>query len=187
MEGWERRKARLFFALWPDAAVRGRIAAQRPAVGRSVAEENLHLTLLFLGSVDVEQSRRLREAAATVIVPPFELRLVRLDYWSRSRVAWLGLDEAPPALLSLHRQLKAAAQKVGLALESRRYRPHVTLARDAATIAPRPIDPIHWTVTDFCLAESVLRPKGSQYLVRQRWPLRTEVGPAVGGAGATVE
>lgn len=187
MDQAERRQtARLFFALWPEATVRQHLAAHRPRAGRPVAAENLHLTLVFLGAVDSDQQQQLTEAAASVTAAPFQLQLVRLDYWRRPQIAWLGLDEEPPALLSLHQQLKSAAQAAGLEVEERRYSPHVTLARQAPAITARPIEPIPWQVTDFCLVESVTQADGPRYTVRQRWPLQAGVEPAVGGAGATV-
>jgi 2'-5' RNA ligase len=179
--------ARLFFALWPDAAVRQQLARHRPDAGRPVTAENLHITLLFLGSVDREQQERMTEAAAGVLAPPFQLQLDRLDHWRRSGIRWLGLTMPPPPLLSLHQQLRAAAEAVGIAVEARQYRPHVTLARNAPAIAAQAIEPIHWDVADFCLVESVTGAGGSRYTVRRRWPLQADVGPAVGGAGATVE
>lgn len=181
-----RRKARLFFALWPDQAVRRQLAAHRPEAGQPVAAENLHLTLVFLGSVDGEQQLLLTEAAATVVAPPLQLQLVRLEHWRRPQITWLGLATEPPGLLSLHQQLKAAAQSVGLEIEERRYSPHVTLARKAPAVMAAPIAPIEWLVTDFCLVESVTQADGPRYTVRQRWPLQVGVEPAVGGAGATV-
>ena len=59
---------RLFFALWPDAVLKAQIghAARTPARsvdGRRVRDENLHLTLLFLGNVGADAEARVRIAA----------------------------------------------------------------------------------------------------------------------------
>lgn len=188
MEQAERRQsARLFFALWPNEAVRQQLAAHRPDTGQAVPTENLHLTLVFLGLVDSVQQRQLVEAAAEIAIEPFQLRLERLEHWRRSRMTWLMLDATPPGLLSLHQQLNAAAAAAGLVVEQRCYKPHVTLARKAPPVSAHSIKPIDWAVMDFCLVESATQASGSQYTVRQHWPLQAEVGSAVGGAGATVE
>ncbi len=49
---------RLFYALWPDDAARAQLAQAAAALnvhdGQRVRDENLHLTLVFLGAVDAE-------------------------------------------------------------------------------------------------------------------------------------
>ena len=47
---------RLFFALWPDSAMQAKLAAwakQAAGRGRAMRQENIHLTLAFLGATDV--------------------------------------------------------------------------------------------------------------------------------------
>ena len=54
------KNPRLFFALWPTDAVRAELAAAAPSyscLGRAIAARNLHITLVFLGSV--AQARRM--------------------------------------------------------------------------------------------------------------------------------
>ena len=63
--------ARLFFALWPDSAVRAVLQASCQAVtvscgGRPVPPRNYHLTLAFLGQVDSADLAGIRAAAAQV-------------------------------------------------------------------------------------------------------------------------
>ena len=64
---WE-ETARVFFAIWPDAAAQKRLAElaeQLEAVcdGRKVRAENIHLTLVFLGEVSVDRLDALCQAA----------------------------------------------------------------------------------------------------------------------------
>lgn len=172
MESRKQATARLFFALWPDAGVRRKVASHRPNEGRLVAPENWHITLQFLGAVTATQQRMLEAGASTIDVAPFQLQLDYLDYWHGPRLAWLGVSVPPPALLSLHEQLKDLAATVGLAVDSRDYVPHLSLSRGLPAVARRPIDAICWRAAEFCLAESVSGPNGVQYVVRRRWPLR---------------
>lgn len=169
-------RARLFFALWPDDLVRRQLAAHQPAAGRLVAVEDLHITLVFLGSLDSERQQRVEEAAAGLLLPPFRLQLERLEYWRRPKVTWLGPSVQPPELVALHEQLKAVALAIGIEVEARPYQPHVTLARDAPAVPAQAIEPIQWDVTDFCLVESLARSSGPRYMVRRRWPLQAGVG-----------
>lgn len=164
--------ARMFFALWPGAAVRQQVAQHRPRAGRLVIPDNWHLTLLFLGAVTREQRHALELAAQEIQIASFRLVLDYLDHWRRSSLTWLGLTEPPKSLLSLHAQLKARAESLGFAIETREYVPHLSLAREAPAEMRRSIEAIPWDVDEFCLAESVPTPSGVRYKVRQRWPLQ---------------
>ncbi|HHB13073.1 MAG TPA: RNA 2',3'-cyclic phosphodiesterase, partial [Chromatiales bacterium] len=88
------QRRRLFFALWPPAAVRVRMARVGRRLprrrGRPVPMENLHLTLAFVGPVDEETARCLETAAATVQPEPFTLVLDEVGQFRGSRVVWLG-------------------------------------------------------------------------------------------------
>jgi 2'-5' RNA ligase len=69
---------RLFFALWPDAAVRDELyraaqAAHDGSGGRCMRRDNLHQTLVFVGSVAAERIAGLEAAAAAITVPAFKL------------------------------------------------------------------------------------------------------------------
>ena len=169
---------RLFFALWPDDATRGRIvdatARQvRAAAGRTTPRENLHVTLAFLGGVPESRLAPLADAAGQIASLSFDLVLDRIEYWRRQRILSLGPSALPPALHELVAKLQQALGACDFALESRPFRAHLTLARDAR--APRDVardlEPIIWRVTDLALIESITAPKGSRYTCLQSWPL----------------
>lgn len=166
------RPARLFFALWPDEALRRQIAAYQQPEGRVVTAANWHITLLFLGAVGSAQQQALEQEAAAVRVPPFSLQLDRLGCWRRAGIIWLAPSTAPQALLELHQRLKAIATAVGIAIETRPYRPHLTLARQAPAVPLQEITPIPWVASEFCLVESITDQRGARYVVRRRWPLQ---------------
>lgn len=56
--------ARLFFALWPNATIRRRLAAHCPRHGRPVPPQNWHVTLVFLGTLAPAAWTALAEAVA---------------------------------------------------------------------------------------------------------------------------
>ena len=96
---------RLFFALWPDAAVRDALygaaqAAHGGSGGRLMRRENLHQTLVFVGSIAAERIAGLEAAAAAVTVPAFKLEWGTAGYWRHNRIIWAAPDATPPALLS---------------------------------------------------------------------------------------
>lgn len=170
---------RLFFALWPDAAVRARLAACLPpqaAAGRPVPAANLHMTLVFLGAVDAATAAC--AAAAGVTAAPFSITLDTLRYSARNRMLWLLAQTVPAELLDLQRRLTQALAACGFTPEARAFRPHVTLARKlppaAARRLPRALDAgVIWPPRVFALLRSVAGPQGSQYQVVERWPLPT--------------
>jgi 2'-5' RNA ligase len=163
--------ARLFLALWPDAAARTALQAWQRAIGwpagaRPTAAAHLHLTLHFIGAVPRE---RLPQLATGLAVPAeaFELVLDDFAVWPNG-VAVLCPSAAPPALLALNAALGPALRALGLPVDDRPYRPHVTLARHArgALLAGPPPGPVGWPVrSGYVLAESA-----GGYRVLQRFP-----------------
>lgn len=169
---------RLFFALWPDAEIRRRlteVAELLPEAScRRTPVENLHLTLVFLGNVPDSAVPALKDGANRLRLktPGFALRLERNGWWKRSGIAWLAPEHAPPPLLSLVDELRRLSKQVGLFIEERDYRPHLTLARKLKR-GPGPLrfEPLHWQVRDFCLVESVTHSQGANYQPMQSWAL----------------
>lgn len=150
-------RLRLFLALWPDPAVRHALAAWRercrwPPGAARVADERLHLTLHFIGAVGAE---RLDELAAGLRVPttPFDLVLDRCVAWPRGLVV-LEASKPPDALALLHAALGDALRRLRLPVEARRFRPHVTLARDAPGTALAESAPIVWRAGAYALVRS---------------------------------
>ncbi|MGQ0656692.1 MAG: RNA 2',3'-cyclic phosphodiesterase [Chromatiales bacterium] len=171
-----RRSQRLFFALWPDAQVRGSLASLTVALpakaGRAVPAENQHVTLVFLGGVTSEQRQCVERAADALRATPFSLQLSHCGYWSQSRIAWLGTRTIPAELTALHAALAAGAQACGVRVDSRPYAPHVTIMRDARrSVFTDPPVAIHWEVQSFVLAESQTASAGVHYEVLKTWAL----------------
>jgi len=169
-------KQRLFFALWPGDAVRSQLGeVSRQWTRRPIAEEKLHMTLVFLGDRDAEQRQCFCDAAASVKAESFVLQLDYLGAWPRPGIQWLGSSEPCEALLQLVRELNRCFIKCGFEPEKRRFVPHITLSRKERK--PRPknaVAAIEWPVQDFALVESLATPEGVRYQVLQRWLLKKE-------------
>ncbi len=167
---------RLFFALWPDATVRQRIAvagtrATAAAGGRPVPPENYHLTLAFLGSVPAEHLPALLRVARAIRMQPFSLALDHTGYWPRPRVAWLRPAVCPAALQQLVDDLWGGLAPLGFAPDSRTFKPHVSLVRKApGGLGSRLAQPIVWAVDDFVLVRSETLPAGPVYSLLERFP-----------------
>jgi len=161
---------RLFIALWPPPEVREAIATTAqtivwPAGARRIAPSKLHLTLHFLGDVDDGTVPALR-AALAVRAACFELRLDRLQAWPGGLLV-LCPGGIPAALVQLHADLAQRLSALGLRVEARAFRPHVTLARHApAVCAQHDLAPVQWPVCGHALVCS--EPQGG-YAVLQAW------------------
>jgi 2'-5' RNA ligase len=178
----EKKDIRLFFALWPDEALRQRlqeaaITIPVAAGGRRVPGANLHLTLHFIGNIYFEQMDCLQAAARSVNAPGFDLTLDVQGYFKKPQVAWLGCAKPPVALGDLHRQLGRCLQTCEYQPEARPYHPHLTVARKSGSIAADAcFAPIEWPVTGFALIEvqaitSGSITKGVQYRAVETYPL----------------
>lgn len=168
---------RLFFALWPDDAVRAAIAevAQRllptKAQGRRTRVERLHMTVQFLGDFDSPPDTAVDKAiaAAMSIEPPMEIAMTldRLGNFGRGRVVWLGSSATPGQLLELHRRLGDALAARGLTPKhADMLVPHVTLARDAREVCDAALPALQWRARDFVLVDST----SGEYRILGRWP-----------------
>jgi RNA 2',3'-cyclic 3'-phosphodiesterase len=169
--------ARLFFALWPSPEVRDVLAALARDVntecgGRATRADKIHLTLFFVGDVELNRLPDLQPAAEAVRGEPFEFVVDRLGYFRRARIAWAGAA-CPPALASLVAQLTENLASRSFAGEDRPYVPHITLVREAPRKPARSsIDPVIWRVRDFVLVQSGRGPDGSSYEILERWKLK---------------
>ncbi len=150
---------RLFFALWPDEALRHRLAEwQRthlPLGVQPTHPADLHLTLHFLGQVDEARVAALSALGDDLPGEAFTLRLDRLGHWPKPRVLWVGPSVVPSALHVLHHRLGENLHALGFRLDSRPWQAHVTLARKVS-LSPEGLSfvPIAWPVREWALVES---------------------------------
>lgn len=181
------KRARVFFALWPDDTVRASLAelarsAQAECGGRAMAPEKIHLTLIFIGSIERARVPALEALAQRMDARAFGLGVDILGYWRHNRIIWAGARECPRELAALAAVLHAELARAGIPGEDRPYVPHITLVRDALRAPAAKMSPaVTWHAREFALIESVPERAGVRYQVRGRWPLRAYNGPALMG------
>ena len=174
---------RLFVALRPPPAARAALVALMGGVAeaRWQSDEQLHLTLRFIGDVDGAVAEDVAVALDAVRHPPIDLTLAGLGTFARrGRIDTLWIGARPRAVLTaLHRKVDQALVRAGLDPERRAYLPHITLARFGARggdVAGRAGDaePVvgPFTVDAFQLFESHLGRDGAEYVSVARYPLR---------------
>lgn len=180
--GTERQ--RLFFALWPDDALRRTLykktrGAGRASGGKPVPAENFHITLAFLGQLDEKGVAAARAAASAVHGEPFDLVLGRLGFWANARVVWLGPAGIPEAGSHFATGLRQALRARGIQVDVRPFLPHLTIARKVTKPGELGgIHPICWRVREFVLIHSVPRRHASEYRPLASWPLHKSAAAA---------
>ena len=147
---------RLFIAIKLSEEMKAALTdAQRAMFDRGVRgnyspEENLHLTLAFIGEVPDPQP--VLDALGTVRFTPFTLTLDGVgcfgDLW------WAGLRESAP-LAAAARRVRRALAESGIPYDRKRFSPHITLIRRASkSAAGVRIAPVKMTVRTISLMRS---------------------------------
>jgi len=169
--------ARVFFALWPDEAVRGQFMQwarllHETCNGNITKPDNLHITLVFLGNVAVSRLDELKVLASKLVGNPFSLCFTAPGCWRHNQIVWAAPEQIPQYLINLVKALECSLQSAGFSFDERPYAPHLTLLRKARWDPPRHAPKqINWEINEFVLVHSNRAQSGSQYEVIGRWPL----------------
>jgi 2'-5' RNA ligase len=167
--------SRLFFALWPDDQTRQKLVRLNKSIEtkgfRPVQPQNVHVTLVFLGNVDVASELLIKHSVTGISAKPFVLTFDRLSYWRRPRVLCLSCSQLVDEVENLVAALNMEVASCGLQTDTRPYKPHITLARHAKYLPDIKFEPIVWRAESFCLVESCSEPDGVNYKVIQQWTL----------------
>lgn len=176
-------RARLFVALelpppvraalagWRDAALAGLPGAERGGL-RDIAEDQLHVTLCFLGGLDPESVPRILDACRGVAGRP--AATLRLDgaLWlppRRPGVLAVGLEDAGGRLAGVQAVLARELAAGGwYRPEARPFLPHVTVARvrRATRIRRQDLggpDQVEFAGRSVTLFHSHTDPRGARY------------------------
>ncbi len=153
-------------------------------------EDQLHLTLNFIGEVPEPQAEEIELALSAVPFAPFVLRLEGLDIFGnrrRPRMLWTGVPlENIEQLQHLHAKIDRVLQRCSLEADPRKYVPHVTLARFRGKVRrvgsylehhSRYKSPA-FEVDAMTLYRSHLGHQGSHYVVVSSYPGRSNAVPA---------
>jgi RNA 2',3'-cyclic 3'-phosphodiesterase len=123
---------RLFTGLELPYAVVGQLALMRGGVvGASWIEpENYHVTLRFIGDIDGGVARDIDETLSDIRRPTAPVRFEGLSWFGSLKPRSLIAKVKPePALMDLQAEQERRLRRLGIEPETRKYTPHVTLAR----------------------------------------------------------
>lgn len=146
-----------------------------------VVPESIHLTLKFLGNVQIQKVEQIVQALTNVAacVAPFKLETAELGVFpdlDRPSVFWVGLGGEIKSLIVLQKNIDDALEPLGFQKEKRAFTPHLTLARLREAISmmnkrdfSEAIKRIQfdvrykWEIRSVCLIRSQLSPQGAIY------------------------
>ena len=174
---------RLFVGIRPPVAIRDALIDLMEGVeaARWQDEDQLHLTLRYIGEVDTHLADELAERLRAAQGDRFALTIEGTGVFERKgrvHALWAGI--APDAgLARLRQRIERICEVCGIEPDHRKYHPHITLAR--INRAAGPLAPFlsrtaalrlgSWVVEDYLLYESHLHPDGSLYEPVMRYPL----------------
>lgn len=185
---------RTFIAIDINRAVRGELAKlqlrlkRAHAHARWVKPENIHLTLAFLGDVDIDQIRPLEAAMDEHLqgLEKFSLILAGTGSFGkprRPRIIWAGINDSPP-LMELQRKTTDALLDAGIDFDTKPFSPHLTMGRvKSPKQGSALLDGLEMEeatgfgrveISEVLLFKSVLKPGGAEYSVLYRVPFVRE-------------
>jgi 2'-5' RNA ligase len=174
---------RLFVAIRPPAPIRDLLidAMDDSPDFRWQDEEQLHLTLRFIGEVDRPLAEDIAAALSRIRADPFELRIRGVGRFEQrnSGALWAAVEPKAP-IAALATKVERVCQAAGLEPERRAFFPHITLARwkgrrsrEAADFLERKgaLRSGPFQVEAFTLFESRLSRHGAHYEEVASYPL----------------
>lgn len=109
--------------------------------GNFTRRENLHLTLVFIGETPSNKITSIKSAIDNIQQQPFDIKFTHIGKFKRTGgdIFWVGIDKMP-ALSSVYTQLYNNLTACGFNIESREYKPHLTLSRQMVLNLPLDYD-----------------------------------------------
>jgi 2'-5' RNA ligase len=175
---------RLFVAIRPPEPVRDLLidAMDDSPDLRWVGDEQLHLTLRFIGEVERPMANDIADALSVIRYPELELRIAGVGHFERRNggALWAGVEPKKP-VAELASKVDRACVSAGLEPERRAFHPHITLARwkggdsrAALKFLRRhsELTGLPFMVNGFTLFESHLSRHGAHYEAIETYQLR---------------
>jgi 2'-5' RNA ligase len=152
-------------------------------------EENLHLTLKFLGDTHLAKVEHLSRAAqrASNATGSFGMLIEKCGAFpphSQPRVFWIGIEDPSGRLGLLHQLLEDECAAEGFDRERRPFHPHLTIARLRTPQDGRRLAPVHKemrfdretvAVSHLALIRSELGGESARHTVIARHPFLQEL------------
>lgn len=99
---------------------------------KAVEEENIHITLKFLGEIPEEKTAQVTSLVKGIAFKPFTLDFRGVGVFptpNRPSVVWAGVAGEASEMLAVFTELEKGLRALGFEPERRPFQPHVTLCR----------------------------------------------------------
>jgi len=175
---------RLFIALPIPSTMRVLLHAMGRSLhgARAVPEEQIHLTLRFIGEVETSLLLDIKDQLKQAQFSQFQMNIRGVGHFpprGKPRVIWAGLDAGDP-LIRLKRKIDTSLIQSGIPSEGRKFSPHITIARIKNSSMQRVTDFLagnaflefdRFTAECFHLYSSRLTQKGAVHTLEEIYPL----------------
>ena len=97
---------------------------------RWIVRENFHITLKFIGDVELPVAKEIAYAMERVKTQPFSIKVEGMEVFGNSKPhsLYAGISKSQ-ALLDLHAEQDRICRQLGIPVETRKFTPHITIAR----------------------------------------------------------
>ncbi len=163
-----------------DPEVRKKIIAFRDAVAASgahvkiVEDENIHLTLRFLGNIPETLIDDIYDVMRSIRFKPFKIRVSGVGCFpniNRPRVVWVGVTEGYEELKRIRDELERGLRGLGFRPEREEFVAHITVARVKSGRKREALRKVIEEFQDFDAGEMVVR------YIRLKQSILTPRGP----------
>jgi len=99
---------------------------------KPVEEENLHITIRFLGNIPVTMVDDIYNIMKSVKFKPFKIHVKGVGCFpniSRPRVIWVGVEKGYEELKRIHDEIEKGLKALGFKPEREEFVAHITVAR----------------------------------------------------------
>jgi RNA 2',3'-cyclic 3'-phosphodiesterase len=152
---------------------------------RLVPASNIHVTLKFLGNIDIKRDEEIKEAieAAAGRFKKFDYEISgKINAFpepENSRVLFLEINMGSDMISKIYYKLEDNLSSIGLDKERRKFSPHITIARvkskknlrqlinESGDFLPEMLE-----CSELTLFESKLSPSGARYIIIDSYSLR---------------
>ena len=148
---------------------------------RWISPENYHITLRFMGDIDDDIAADIYDALQNTGRAPFAITIEGLDVFGGDKPrALVARVEPTPQLMELQAEQERLLRRMGLPAETRKFTPHVTLARLRDTspfhvanylgLSAR-LPPMRFIMDEFVVFSSRASVGGGPYIIEAAYPL----------------
>jgi 2'-5' RNA ligase len=141
--------------------------------------EKLHITLKFLGDIEVEKISEIVEVVEKVAkrFSKFKLKITESGIFptvKKPRILWFGLFDEKGSLKKINDGLESELERIGFAKDKRNFKPHLTIVRlrepqKSGELVKKHLEnkfePVEFEVSEIVIYESKLQSTGSIYIL----------------------